>query len=213
MKTKFTWAWMGLVAALLWVGGAAVSFSHAQGIPADSALYRLKLTRYAQAQFGAGANVAVLAAQVQQESNWKPNASSGVAHGLTQFTKPTGQWITTICTDLAPMDLYDPDWSLRAQSCYMRYLTKSITTAATECDLWAFALADYNGGRKWRLKEADLAAKAGANPRVWFGSVALFRARGVPAYNENRGYPRRILLDLQPRYVRAGYPGAVLCRP
>ena len=197
------WALVGLVAA-------ANSFAAAADLPQGSNLYRLQLTRYAIAQFGPTAPVALLAAQVHQESAWRANASSGVAHGLTHFTMYTAKWIPTICPGLAPVDVWSADWSLRAQACYMHHL-KSTAAAETECDSWAFALADYNGGRGWRLKEAALAAKAGANPRRWFGHVALFRVRGVPAFNESRGYPQRILLTLLPRYISAGFAGRVLC--
>ena len=55
--------------------------------------YKRELIREARAAMGLDAPVAMLAAQIHQESLWRPNAQSKYANGLTQFTPETEAWI------------------------------------------------------------------------------------------------------------------------
>jgi len=83
-------AWLALAAAAL----AASCQAHAQGLqPPQAALqYRSLLIRTAHADWGLDAPVAVFAAQVHQESAWRPDAVSHVgAQGLAQFMPAASQ--------------------------------------------------------------------------------------------------------------------------
>lgn len=180
-------------------------------IPEDSARYRLALRMAAGSEFGLNAPVARLAAQLHQESAWRPKAKSPYANGLAQFTPATAEWIAQAYPALAPADPWDPVWSIRAQATYMRHLLRGISGAATECDQWAFALSAYNGGPGWVARDRRLASAKGADESRWFEQTELHSKRAAWAFKENRGYPRRILLRLEPAYIAAGWPGSAVC--
>lgn len=180
-------------------------------IPERSALYQFRLIRAVTERFNDSAPVARFAAQLHQESRWRHDAQSPVsAQGMAQFMPTTAQWISTVCRDLGPPDPWSPDWSMRAQACYMRWLVDR-NAGATRCDRWAFAFADYNGGMKWRQRDQALARAAGSDPERWFGHVATYRSRGPSAHRENREYVERILNVLEPAYIAAGWPGSRAC--
>lgn len=212
---KLTWLLALLVAsiAVFWPRDAAAQSIR---IPDRSAAYRLQLERTAARHFGLDAPVARLAAQIHQESAWNPRAASAYAQGLTQFTPATARWIPTICGDVGPPDVWDPAWSLRAQSCYMAFLTRRIVPfryagPMSRCSRWAFALRAYNGGEGWLNKERLAAQRAGADANNW-RAVEPHRVRAKWAHSENTDYPRRILLTLEPAYLRAGWPGKADCK-
>lgn len=180
-------------------------------IPERSALYQFRLIRAVTERFNDSAPASRLAAQLHQESRWKHDAQSPVsAQGLAQFMPATAQWIGTICRDLGPPDPWNPDWAMRAQACYMRWLVDR-NTGATRCDRWAFAFSDYNGGMRWRQRDQALARAAGSDPERWFGHVATHRSRSTAAHRENREYVERILHVLEPAYLAAGWPGSRAC--
>lgn len=81
-----------------------------------------------------GIPASFLAAQIEAESNWVPNASSGVAYGLTQFTKAT--WAM-----YGEGDPNDPVNSIKAQGQYMGVLKGMFP--GTNYDL---VFAAYNAG-------------------------------------------------------------------
>lgn len=180
-------------------------------IPETSALYRHALQREAAAQFGLNAPVARFAAQIHQESAWRPSAKSPFAQGLAQFTPATATWIAQVYPSLRPADPWDPLWSLRAQVIYMHHLWEGIKDTATECDRWAFALSAYNGGPGWVARDRRLASAQGADASRWFWNTELHTKRAAWAFKENRAYPRRILLRLEPAYIQAGWPGSAAC--
>lgn len=180
-------------------------------IPERSGLYRVQLQREAAATFGLDAPTARLAAQIHQESAWRPTAQSPFAQGLAQFTPATAEWIALVYPSLRPADPWDPTWSMRAQVTYMAHLLRTLGPAATPCDAWAFALSAYNGGPGWITRDRRLASAAGADPARWFGHVEHHTRRADWARRENRDYPRRILLVLEPAYVAAGWPGGAAC--
>ena len=99
---------------------------------------------------------------------------------------------------------------MQAMVCYDAWLLKRVS-AATECDRWAFALSDYNGGSKWRALEQRLAATAGLDASRWFGHVASQRARAERAWKENRGYVHRVLRVIERAYIAAGWSGKAAC--
>lgn len=181
-------------------------------VPDRSALYQLRVTRAVQYRFSDTALVSQFAAQFHQESSWRPDAASKVAHGLGQFTLPTANWIASICPDIGPPDRSSADWSIAATVCYMHWLMAR-NSGATPCDRRAFALSDYNGGMKWRQLEQAKARDAGSDPSRWFLAVALFRAdkRALSAWTENRDYVERILHVLEPAYRREGWQGRGVC--
>lgn len=182
-------------------------------IPDRALQYRMVLQHEVGQRWGIHADqvVARIAAQIHAESTWRAEAESPYAQGLAQFVPATAEWVGTVCKGVGPADPWNPHWSIRAAVCFDRWLWERATDAATDCDRWAFVLADYNGGRGWRLREQRLAEVNDLNPQVWFGQVETRRARSQAAWAENRGYVRRILITLEPAYVRAGWPGVVAC--
>ncbi len=117
----------------------------------------------------------------------------------------------TIGKDFGPANPTDPVWALPAMVRYMGWLKKKVAYAATECDWWAFALSAYNGGLGWVIKDRKLAEKQGYNPGKWWYNVENTSSRAKWAFKENRGYPKRILLELNKKYVAGGFPGEILC--
>jgi len=182
-------------------------------VPAASWVYQRPITRQAQATFGLNAPVARLAAQMHQESSWRPEVCSWAgACGLAQFMPSTAGWMAEMFPDqLAPADPADPGWAIQANAYYNQWLYQRNRNWADECARWAGVLSGYNGGLGWVNRDRRLAAAAGADPARWFGSVELFSGRADWAMDENRFYVRQILLDLEPRYSRAGWPGEPVC--
>jgi soluble lytic murein transglycosylase-like protein len=199
-----------MVLALLALFASVARAAPAPRIPEYSALYRIKLEREVASVWGVDAPVAGIAAQIHQESRWRADAASPYAHGLMQFTPATSEWIATVFPECAPVDLLDADWSIRCGVRYDRMLYLR-APGKTECDRWAFALSDYNGGAKWRIRDQRLAKHAGADSSVWFDAVELHRSRGAKFHDENRAYVRRILRVLWHVYADAGWPGSPVC--
>lgn len=208
----------GALIALFWLGMAlillALAVSPAEAsprIPLRADGYAKLLEREAVARFGLRAPVALLAAQLHQESAWRPDAQSPYAMGLAQFTAPTSKWIGTVCPDLGPPDVWDARWSIRAQACYMRHLHAQLADVPVACERWAMALSAYNGGQGWLRRDRRRASAQGADPARWYGHVELHSGRASWAFRENREYPRRIQLVLEPLYSAAGWPGGLSC--
>lgn len=188
--------------ALLLVGQEAV----AQGVPRAALAHRRALISNARAVWGLDAPVAVFAAQVHQESAWRPDARSKFADGMAQFTPATARWISErFPEELGSNEPFNPAWTLRALVRYDRYLW-DLVDGADDCERWAMVLSAYNGGLGNLRRDVQLALSAGADGRRWFGHVEHHSRRARWAFEENRGYPRRILLELQPRYLGWG-PG------
>lgn len=201
-----------LLALLLWL---ALPVAAQVRVPPVAATYRLAIEREAARNFGLDAPVARLAAQVHQESGWRADAASAYAHGLTQFTPATAKWLPTVCPAVGAPDPWDPQWALRAQACYMAWLHARVTPyryagTMTPCTRWNFALRAYNGGEGWLNRERLAAQQAGSDANNW-QAVEQYRVRAPWAHKENVGYPRRILLTLEPAYLAAGWPGVAVC--
>lgn len=195
--------WSALAAMLIVLIGFLVPrpACSAESIPHRAAAYRNDLVRNARLAWGLDAPIATLAAQVHQESGWNARAISRVgARGLAQFMPATADWIGGIDPALAARQPDNPVWALRALATYDRWLFQRLT-AENACERMAMALAGYNGGAGWVDRDRAMARRAGANRERWFGEVERFNAgRSSAAFAENRGYPRRILLTLEPRY-------------
>lgn len=190
--------------------GCAPAFAD---IPHQSERHRRDLTRIAQAEWGLDAPVATLAAQIHQESRWRFDARSPAgAQGLGQVMPATAAWLARLFPELLKdIEPDDPIWSMQAMVSYDRWLADR-THGATLCEHAAMILAAYNGGLGWVIRDRQLGAADGADPRVWFGSVERYNAgRATSAFTENRQYPRLVLLRWERQYVAAGW-GKGVCQ-
>lgn len=180
-------------------------------VPPAAAPYQRALTREARLIWGLNAPVAAMAAQIQQESAWRPDVCSAFACGLAQFTPSTAAWISgAYPTALGANQPFSSDWAIRALAQYDYRLYAGAPWAKSECDRWAFALSGYNGGPGWITRDRRLCeAVGGCDPDKWFEHVERYTARSPSAAKENRSYPRRILLLYQVNYSRWG--GVVAC--
>lgn len=176
-------------------------------VPAAAQPHRALLVRTANSIWGLGAPVAVFAAQVHQESAWKPEAVSRVgARGLGQFMPATATWWCEL-NKLAPVDCqpHNTTWALRALVGYDKYLYDRTPTHYGAYDRMWVALRGYNGGLGHWQREA--AVSGAAQPTRQQVDAACGKARRAAVHcRENLGYPQRILVDLQPRYLSWG-PG------
>lgn len=200
-----TYLILAIMAAILWCGGFFTP-AHAQ-VPPQAARYRAELTRAAHAQWGLNAPVAVLAAQVHQESTWNPQAVSRVgARGLGQFMPGTTSWwcgrTGTGAADCLPNN---PAWALRALVGYDKYLRDLTPAHYSERDRMWVALRGYNGGLgHWQLEAARTGLPSPTREQV--DAACGSAKRSAVHCPENLGYPRRIMSVLQPRYASWG-PG------
>ncbi len=198
-------AGVALVAAAL----GYCSTAQAQ-VPAAAQQHRALLVRSAHAVWGLDAPVAVFAAQVHQESAWRPEAVSRVgARGLAQFMPATATWWCEL-NHLAPVDCqpHNTAWALRALVGYDKYLYDRTPTRYSGYDRMWVALRSYNGGLgHWQHEQRIAAASGAAQPTRGQVDAACGKARRAAVHcPENLGYPRRILVELQPRYLGWG-PG------
>lgn len=206
---------VGLLAIVLDAQAAPTKPMPATGaprIPDSSAMYRRWVEQAAVEVWGVDASPARLAAQLHQESSWNPRARSAAgAEGLAQFMPATSRWIAQRFPDrLGDFDPWDPQEAALAAALYDRWLIER-NRGANACASWAFGLSAYNGGERWLHDEQALARRAGRDPGLWFDNVALARARSAPAWRENRGYVHRVLLELEPAYIAAGWSGEAVC--
>lgn len=123
-----------------------------------------------QAAKKAGLPTGIIAAQIQQESNWNPKAQSPVgAAGLTQFMP--GTWATWG----NGKDVFDPFAAIDAQGRYMKHLTDFVADLATnENQKLKLTLAAYNAGP---------------------GNVKKFG--GIPPFAETQEYVEKIMKNAQ----------------
>lgn len=187
----------------------AAGLAHAGEPPVEAKKYQRELTRVARSELGMDAPIAVLAAQIHQESRWNPKARSKFADGLAQFTPATAEWISGLYSkELGAADPFNPAWAIRAMIRYDKHIFDDMP-AQHLCDQWAFTLAAYNGGPGWIGRDRALTRLRGRDPYLWFGNVERYSSRAAWAFKENRDYPRRILFTHQPLY--AAWGGIVDC--
>lgn len=175
-------------------------------VPQAAQQHRALLVRTAHAVWGLDAPVAVFAAQVHQESAWRPDAVSHVgAQGLAQFMPSSAKWIGSIDPALAAQQPFNVAWALRALVTYDRWLYDRAPARYTPRERMHVALRAYNGGLgHW---QAEAAATGAAQPTLAQVDAACGKARRAAVHcRENLGYPYRILVVLQPRYAAWG-PG------
>jgi soluble lytic murein transglycosylase-like protein len=177
-----------------------------QSAPQAALQYRRLLVRTAHAAWGLDAPVAVFAAQVHQESAWRPLAVSHVgAQGLAQFMPATTRWIGSIDPALASRQPYSPAWALRALVTYDLWLFERTPPQYGAFDRMWVALRAYNGGLgHWQAEARGLGVRLPTRLQV---DAACGSARRAAVHcRENLGYPQRILVLIQPRYAAWG-PG------
>lgn len=198
------------------VGGPAYA-QQRPAIPAASALHRHRVEQVTAEVWGVHGSSARLAAQLHQESAWRDRARSPVgAQGIAQFMPATAKWMGEVFPEqLGAFDPWDPVQAIHAAALYNRWLYDRVQpwghTRLSECSRWAFTLRGYNGGETWLMRERGLTIAGRGDPNDW-RSVERFRSRGTAAHRENTHYPRRILLELEPAYIAAGWPGEAVCR-
>jgi soluble lytic murein transglycosylase-like protein len=174
----------------------------ADTIPPEAARYKLTLKREAQRVWGIEAPVATFAAQVHQESRWRPDARSPVgAHGLAQFMPATARWMGAVAPqELQAVDTSNPTWSLRALVTYDQWLSQRIQ-ADSPCERIAFTLSAYNGGLGWAYKRQRMSPQ----PGKCLGATCTINPGIQPAnQRENELYPRLILQRYEPLYAQWG---------
>lgn len=195
------------LSALLIFAVSGCAPAYADEIPQAAKSYQRTLVRTSHAFWGLDAPVATFAAQIHQESRWRADAHSPVgAEGLAQFMPATSDWFAELYpSHLGKRQPYNPGWAMRAMVLYDKWLHARIQ-AASPCEKWAMVLSAYNGGLGWVYRDKRLASSKGLDPLVWFDSVERVNAgRSTANWNENRGYPRKILLRWEPLYERAAW--------
>lgn len=200
------------VSVLCFAAGMVFSSgASAAEVPSVALRYRAQLIREAHAGWGLDAPSAALAAQVQQESGWRDDAVSPVgAKGMTQFMPATAKWANQALPGLKDLPIYSTAWSLRALVAYDKWLWDRVR-GADACHRMAKADASYNAGLGWIYRAEHAATAKGVDASRWWDAVERVNpGQSAAAFAESRGYPRRILITLAPRYVAAGF-GASPC--
>lgn len=198
---------------LLWGLIAGAGAAHGGELPSAARVWQPTVIREARAVWGVSAPASLFGAQIHQESHWDASARSAYAAGMAQFTAATARDMARWYPELGPADAVNPRWAIRALVRYDRRLWSNLADTATDCDRWAMTLSAYNGGSGWLTRDRALCRREIAcDPSRWWGQVERQTQRADWARAENRAYPSRILLTLQPRYEDAGWPGAVACR-
>ena len=206
-------AWvLAIVLAGILLGWATDTY--AQPIPLEAQKHQRELTRVIQQEWGLGGSAARAAALIHQESAWRPEVGDGTvtswagAQGYAQFMPSTAGWISELYPDLGPPAPFTANWSMRAMARYTGWLFAR-TEGHTHCDHWHFVLRAYNGG----LGHLRAESRNATDPldRVSVDATCGTARRAEVHCAENLGYPRRILIDLEPRYLKAGWSGRPTC--
>ena len=196
-----------LVLAYLMAFAAGFSAPLWAQVPPAANAHKRVLLRAAQTEWGLGAPVAVFAAQVHQESAWKPDAVSHVgARGLAQFMPSTAAWWCDINgLSASTCQPHNPTWAMRALVGYDKHLFDRTPTRYDDYDRMWIALRGYNGGLgHWNAEARATGVRLPTRAQV---DAACGMARRAAVHcKENLGYPQRILITLQPRYSTWG-PG------
>lgn len=194
-----------MLAFLLWFVAAT---AEAQQIPSAAWSYKAEMSKSAWRTFGPSAPVALLAAQIHQESAWKINATSRVgAQGFSQFMPATAADMAKLHPqDCAPANPFNATWAFTCRDKYMRSLLKSSMNENTStCSSWAFAMRAYNGGLGWINRDRRKTKADNQNPDNW-RIVSYYNAgRSESNFRENSQYPERIFF-IERRYTNWGGP-------
>jgi len=196
--TCLAWAFFIVMTLVLMAGSAT-----AAEVPSNCARYQRDLMRAAHAELGLNAPIALFSAQLYQESSCNPQAVSAVgAQGLGQFMPATSKWWCDLNgLSAAECQPTNPVWSIQSLIGYDVWLYDRVK-GETELDRWWAALRAYNGGLGHWLKEAATVRPALDHQTVDAACGSASRSKKFCA--ENLGYPRRILLVLQARFLSWG---------
>lgn len=191
-----------MMAAVLVGSSCSQSYS---AIPAFALKERTTLTREAQFIFGVNAPVPMLAAQLEQESGWKPNiTASDLGQGLAQFMQGTVNQIVHIAPELGPANPYDPTWAIRAQSRLNKWNYTKVK-GKNDCERFSAALKAYNAGLGYVLK----AQKKSPDPYTWYTITEDINTnQSSKNFIYSRWYPRVIIFNRQVKYKQWGI---ILC--
>lgn len=199
-RTLLDLFWLACLLVIL-----AAALPVAAQVPAPAHRHRADLVRAAHSQWGLGAPIAALAAQVHQESGWREAAVSRVgAAGMAQFMPGTAAWWCGLQGQAADQcQPTNPTWALRALVGYDYWLYQRTPAHYAPADRLWVALRAYNGGLgHW---QAEARASGLASPTRQQVDAACGRARRAALHcPENLGYPHRILNVLTPRYTTWG---------
>ena len=185
-------------------------------IPRAALQYRGQLIREARAVWGMEAPVAIFAAQIHTESNWRNDVTSFAgAQGLAQFMPSTAAWLPSVAPETGTPAPFNPAWSLRACVTYDKWLYDRLrpmrAASLAVCERMAFTLSGYNGGIGWVGKDRALAARTGRKPDRGFGNGGDGNAgRNKSARKENRRYVT-LIFQRQSAYTAAGWGPGVNC--
>jgi len=186
--------------------GLLVIFTNPADASTSVTRWGREVVRASNMVWGISGPVPVFLAQIQQESGGRPDVCSPYACGLTQFTPSTAEWIAqTYRTELSATDAhaarFDPRWAIRAMVRYDKHLYDRVQ-GHTSCDrMWA-TLRHYNGGAGHWQKEASFAQDPLDRHSV--DAQCGKARRSIKHCPENLGYPSRILLRHQVKYVAWG---------
>ena len=110
-----------------------------------------------------------MAAIIQKESNFTPNAQSPYgAKGLMQLVSGTGK-------RFGATNLFDPVQNVDAGVQYLNYLRNFWQSKIQDpAELNHFVLASYNSGLGHIIDARKLAEKYNANPNVWNDNAAAY---------------------------------------
>lgn len=163
--------------------------------------YRGILTREAHFVNGLNAPVPMYAAQIEQESGWRPGITAwDGGKGLAQFMDGTAADIARLYPAIGKPTPMNPTWAIRALVRYDTRLQQSIE-GDDDCQRRAAALKGYNAGVGYVLQ----AQKASTQPGVWLGVTEDIKTRQSAAnFEASRMYPRWILQKRQPKYAAWG---------
>lgn len=170
--------------------------------------------RASKEAFGVDDYTALLMAQAMQESTCDPNAKSPVgANGLDQFMYTTALDMIKRgrCTFLGnPRSragveqlMLNPEWSARCGARYMADLIKFVKKYWTGTDAYMAALACFNGGCGWIVKERKKALSKG-EPDVYCNSTRKSCIRSAANCKENNRYPVVIFTKRLPPLLEMG---------
>lgn len=202
MKAAARLALAVLAAALLGAIVLTLCAASAQAqVPPQAQQHRLALKRNAHMLWGLEAPVATFAAQVHQESRWRPDARSPVgALGLAQFMPSTAAWMGEVDAELRGPAPANPTWALRALVRYDLWLWQRIR-ADDGCERMAFTLAAYNGGLGWVYKRQAASSTPG---RCLGAACRINPGVSLASQRENEHYPELILQRYEPLYESWG---------
>lgn len=188
-----------LIAVVL---AGASSTPRGEAPPPEAREHKRDVTREVRVAHGLDGPVSAHAALIHQESSWRSDAESPAgARGLAQLMPSAEEHVEQILG--TSIDPYTPAHAIRAVAHYTAWLRGQIESEQP----WSMVMSAYNGGIGHLRRDRELAAQDGADPGKWWCHVEHYTERSPDAKQENRRHVRRVIIELQPAYRRAGWPG------